>query len=76
MSVRNSSLVRGSSLNTPSMELVTVRLRGLLTPRIVIHMCLYPWKEEVRSNTDMGVCTQVILYQSGTSTKYNTWAEL
>lgn len=61
MSVRNSSLVRGSSLNTPSMELVTVRLRGLLTPRIVIHMCLYSWKEEyVDSNTDIYRSTQII----------------
>ena len=38
--VRNSSLVRGSSLNTPIIELVTVLFWGLLIPRIVMHMCL------------------------------------
>ena len=38
--VRNSSRVRGSSLKVPSIQLVVVLLRGLLTPRIVMHMCL------------------------------------
>ena len=40
VSVRNSSLVLGSSRKAPSMELVTVLLDGLETPLIVIHMCL------------------------------------
>ena len=42
MSIRNSPRVRGSSLNTPIIELVTVLLPGLLTPLMVIHM----WLEE------------------------------
>ena len=37
-SVRNSSLVLGSSLNTPSMVLVVVLLRSLLTPLMLMHM--------------------------------------
>ena len=40
MSVRNSSLVLGSSLKTPSIELVRVLFSTLFTPRMVIHMCL------------------------------------
>ena len=40
MKERNSSLVRGSSRNTPSIELVIVLFWILFTPRIVIHMCL------------------------------------
>lgn len=38
--VRNSSRVLGSSLNTPSMVLVTVRLFDFWTPLITIHICL------------------------------------
>ena len=40
MREKNSVLVRGSSLKDPSMQLVVVLLRGLLTPLIIIHMCL------------------------------------
>lgn len=40
MRVRNSSLVFGSSRNTPSMVLVTVLLFIFCTPRITMHMCL------------------------------------
>ncbi len=37
---RNSSLVLESALKDPIMELVMVRLLDLLTPLIVMHMCL------------------------------------
>ncbi|KAJ0056776.1 hypothetical protein NL108_017463 [Boleophthalmus pectinirostris] len=40
MRVRNSSLVFGSSLKTPSIVLVTVLEFIFCTPRITIHMCL------------------------------------
>ena len=37
--------MRGSSLNTPIMELVSVLFWSLLTPRMVIHMCLQEMEE-------------------------------
>ena len=40
MSVRNSVLVRESSLNMPSMQLVVVMATACSTPRIDMHMCL------------------------------------
>jgi len=39
--VRNSSRVRGSSLKTPTIMLVIVRLWVFWTPRITMHMCLH-----------------------------------
>lgn len=41
LNLRNSSLVLGSSLKTPVIELVTVVQPVLFTPRIHMHMCLW-----------------------------------